>query len=67
MIVGADVSHPGPGAQQPSIVALAWSYEPNLVKFKAKATIQSPRVEMIEKLEGMMKVSANCNDRWQKH
>ncbi|KZP23638.1 Piwi-domain-containing protein [Athelia psychrophila] len=55
MLIGADVSHPGPGAQQPSIVALTWSHEPNLVKFKARATVQPPRVEIIEKLQGMMK------------
>ncbi|KAF7975299.1 hypothetical protein HWV62_10070 [Athelia sp. TMB] len=55
MIVGADVSHPGPGSLQPSITSIAWSYDQNFVKYRARATIQSPRVEMIDKFQGMMK------------
>ncbi|KAF8624328.1 hypothetical protein AX17_007156 [Amanita inopinata Kibby_2008] len=53
MVLGADVSHPGPGSQQPSVAALVGSVDPWYTRYVAATRVQDPRVEMMEDLEGM--------------
>ncbi|KAJ7771757.1 argonaute-like protein [Mycena metata] len=55
MIFGADVAHPGPGTNRPSIASLVFSDDPNAAKYIAYSQVQAPRLEIIENLEGMVK------------
>ncbi|EIM90203.1 Piwi-domain-containing protein [Stereum hirsutum FP-91666 SS1] len=57
MIIGADVSHPGPGVQRPSIASVVASYDPFLSKYSTFVTLQMPRREVIENLKSMIKRS----------
>lgn len=49
--VGADVGHPGPGEQKPSITSLTFSYDVNATQYVALTGIQAPRLEIIADLE----------------
>ncbi|KIM49646.1 hypothetical protein M413DRAFT_113312 [Hebeloma cylindrosporum] len=51
MIMGADVGHPGPGEQKPSITSLTFSYDKNATQYVALTSIQPPRMEIISDLE----------------
>ncbi|EIM79132.1 Piwi-domain-containing protein [Stereum hirsutum FP-91666 SS1] len=42
MIIGANVSHPGPGVQRPSIASVVASYDPYLRKYSTFVTLQMP-------------------------
>jgi eukaryotic translation initiation factor 2C len=53
MVLGADVSHPGPGSAQPSVSALVASVDPWYTRYVAATSVQDPRLEMIEDLESM--------------
>ena len=53
---GADVAHPGPGVQRPSISALVSSVDVDASQYVASSNIQEPRVEMIKDLKSMFKV-----------
>jgi eukaryotic translation initiation factor 2C len=54
MIVGADVTHPGPGVRdRPSIASLVSSFDATFSRYAAFTRVQSPRVEVIEELEDM--------------
>ncbi|KAN0105332.1 Piwi domain containing protein [Russula decolorans] len=54
MIVGADVTHPGPGVMgRPSIASLVASFDPTFSRYAAFTRVQTPRVEVIEELEDM--------------
>ncbi|KAJ7168155.1 ribonuclease H-like domain-containing protein [Mycena crocata] len=55
MIMGADVSHPGPGVSRPSISSLVWSYDLEAASYVAYSDVQAPREEMIAGLQGMVK------------
>jgi len=54
---GADVSHPGPGSQMPSVASLVASYDREACRYAASVKVQSSRVEIIEDFESMFKVS----------
>ncbi|KAI0063474.1 Piwi-domain-containing protein [Artomyces pyxidatus] len=55
MVIGADVSHPGPGVQdRPSITSLVASYEANLSRYAAFTRVQPPRQEIIVNLAEMV-------------
>ncbi|XP_044270064.1 protein argonaute-2-like [Tribolium madens] len=51
MIMGADVTHPGPGAIDiPSVAAVTASHDPNAFQYNICWRLQSPKVEIIEDL-----------------
>ena len=51
LFVGADVGHPGPGEQKPSITSVTFSYDVNATRYVALTGIQEPRLEIIQDLE----------------
>ncbi|KAG6820559.1 hypothetical protein H0H93_015079 [Arthromyces matolae] len=53
--MGADVSHPGPGIQKPSVASLVWSYDQYASRYVAFTDLQEPRVETIQNLQAMFK------------
>ncbi|KAF7322519.1 Argonaute-like protein [Mycena chlorophos] len=55
MVVGADVSHPGPGVQQPSFAGLVYSLDAAATQYVALSSVQEPRLEVIKDLKSMMK------------
>jgi len=55
IVVGADVAHPGPGVQRPSISALVSSVDEHGSQYIASSNIQEPRMEMIKDLKEMFK------------
>ncbi|CAK5279472.1 unnamed protein product [Mycena citricolor] len=55
MVLGADVAHPGPGTNRPSIASLVFSWDRDATKYIALTDIQAPRLEMIENLQSLMK------------
>ncbi|KAF9484944.1 argonaute-like protein [Pholiota conissans] len=50
MIMGADVGHPGPGVQKPSVTSLVYSHDKHGAQYVAITGIQNPRTEIIENL-----------------
>lgn len=56
MVVGMDVTHPGPGSTEgtPSIAAVVASVDSNFVQFPASLRCQESKKEMITDLSGMM-------------
>ncbi|GBE81691.1 Protein argonaute [Sparassis crispa] len=58
MVVGADVSHPGPGIfNRPSIASLVASMTPSMSVYRSQMRLQEPRHEIIKDLENMMLVA----------
>lgn len=55
MVIGADVSHPGPGSQMPSVASLVGSYDREACQYIASVQVQSSRVEVIENFGVMFK------------
>ncbi|KAJ6618325.1 Piwi domain-containing protein [Mycena sp. CBHHK59/15] len=55
MIMGADVSHPGPGVARPSIASLVWSWVQAAASYIAFSEVQGPREEIIQDLQSMVK------------
>ncbi|KAF6204633.1 hypothetical protein GE061_018793 [Apolygus lucorum] len=56
MVVGADVTHPSPDQQDiPSVAAVAASHDASAFHYNMKWRLQSPREEMIQDLEAIMK------------
>ncbi|KAK0448292.1 argonaute-like protein [Desarmillaria tabescens] len=55
MIMGADVSHPGPGVLRPSVASLVWSRDEYATLYVADIRIQPPRTERIGDLHDMVK------------
>ncbi|KAI9440667.1 Piwi domain-containing protein [Lactarius indigo] len=54
MVVGADVTHPGPGVRdRPSIASLVSSFDHTFSRYAAFTKVQAPRMEVIEELEDM--------------
>ncbi|KAJ1967764.1 hypothetical protein IWQ62_001650 [Dispira parvispora] len=55
MVVGADISHPGPGNdEQPSIAAVVGALDAKLSRYTSCVTYQAPRTEIISELESTM-------------
>lgn len=54
MVLGADVSHPGPGSLLPSVTALVSSYDPYASRYIASTKVQQSRMEIIKDLEAMV-------------
>jgi len=54
-ILGADVSHPPPGIQRPSVVGVVSSYDRDGARYAATTEIQEPRVEIIFNLKEHVK------------
>jgi eukaryotic translation initiation factor 2C len=57
MIIGADVAHPGPGANRPSVASLVWSHDLHGASYCATTRVQLPRSEMITDLKEMVKMA----------
>ncbi|KAJ6488611.1 argonaute-like protein [Mycena vitilis] len=57
MIFGADVSHPAPGSNRPSVASLVWSHDRYGAAYCATTRVQSPRSEIIADLKNMVKVA----------
>jgi eukaryotic translation initiation factor 2C len=57
LVIGIDVSHPSPNSQPgaPSIAAIVSSYDAQLSGWAADLRAQTPRVEMVEELQSMMR------------
>ncbi|KAJ7929263.1 Piwi domain-containing protein, partial [Mycena leptocephala] len=54
MILGADVSHPGPQSTLPSVAGLVSSWDMQACKYGAFVRLQRSRLEIIEDLEEMV-------------
>ncbi|KAK0197539.1 ribonuclease H-like domain-containing protein [Armillaria mellea] len=54
MIIGADVSHAGPGSMAPSVASVVASTDLYGAQYTARMEIQRSRQEIIEKLEDMV-------------
>lgn len=54
MIVGADVTHPGPGSVEPSVVGVAATHDVNSFKYNIAWRLQPPTKEMITDLKSIM-------------
>nr|AJF15705.1 argonaute-2 [Agrilus planipennis] len=55
MIMGADVTHPSPDAQDtPSVAAVTASHDPTAFKYNICWRLQPPRVEIIDDLENIV-------------
>ncbi|KIJ37387.1 hypothetical protein M422DRAFT_231745 [Sphaerobolus stellatus SS14] len=54
MIIGADVSHPSPGSDRPSVAGLVSSVDENFAMYEASTGIQESRLEFIEDIDGMI-------------
>lgn len=50
ILLGADVGHPGPGVQKPSVTGVVYSHDQFATQYVAVTGVQSPRVELIENL-----------------
>ncbi|KAJ7043216.1 argonaute-like protein [Mycena alexandri] len=59
MIIGADVAHPGPGSNRPSVASLVWSHDPHGAEYCATTRVQLPRSEIISDLKNMVKLAVN--------
>ena len=57
MVIGADVSHPGPRSLLPSVAALVASLDPYASRYVASIRVQASRVEMIEDIASMFDVA----------
>jgi hypothetical protein len=58
---GADVIHPAPGSDgRPSFTALVGNVDSDTAKYIATSRVQASRVEIIEDLQDMTKVSGFC-------
>lgn len=55
-VAGADVSHPSPGVQRPSVAGLVGSVDEEASRYVSTCTAQMPRLEIIADLKNMMKV-----------
>ncbi|KAJ7702329.1 Piwi domain-containing protein [Mycena rosella] len=54
MIMGADVAHPGPGSNRPSVVSLVWSHDQHGAEYCATTRVQAPRTELIAELKQLV-------------
>ncbi|KAF9458642.1 Piwi domain-containing protein [Collybia nuda] len=57
MVLGADVSHPGPGSALPSIAALVSSFDKRVCAYAASIRVQESRTEVIVDLTNMFAIA----------
>lgn len=57
MILGADVSHPAPGVQKPSVTSLVYNHDRFATKYTTITKLQDPRHEVIIELKEMMRTA----------
>ncbi|KAJ7121276.1 hypothetical protein C8R43DRAFT_959621 [Mycena crocata] len=55
IIMGADISHPGPGDNRPSVASLVWSLDESGARYCATTRVQAPRQEIITDLKELVK------------
>lgn len=53
MLMGADVTHPGPDSNEPSVAAVTASHDPKCFKYNICWRLQPPREEMITDLKAI--------------
>ncbi|KAF8970921.1 Piwi domain-containing protein [Flammula alnicola] len=64
MIMGADVGHPGPGVQKPSVTSLVYSLDQHhATQYAALTGIQAPRTEIIEDLRTFVDTAIQTFDK----
>ena len=56
-LLGADVSHAGPGVNKPSIASIVWSMDQAASVYKSVSSVQHPRAEIITNLGEMVKTA----------
>lgn len=67
LVLGADVSHPSPGSDSPSIAALVYNSGPEtMVDYMTSTRVQQARGEMIQDFPGMLQVRYEKNDIWKR-
>ena len=54
--LGADVGHPSPGVERPSLASVVFSMDNTFSRYQALAKLQQARVEAIVDLKDMMVV-----------
>ncbi|KAL5518384.1 hypothetical protein ACEPAH_66 [Sanghuangporus vaninii] len=59
MVVGLDVSHPGPGIFRPSMASMVYSVDPNASRYFPLCSSQPPRLEIIQDLPKMFYAAMN--------
>jgi len=65
IIMGADVSHPPPGGSSPSVAALVSNVDIECARYVAQTSIQPPRQEVIDNLDGMVQAALQKYKMWQ--
>lgn len=55
MLLGADVSHGGPGSFEPSVAAVVASTGPSHATYRAEIRSQDPRVELIHDMVSLQR------------
>jgi len=55
MLIGADVTHPPPGSDNPSIAGVVGSLDGNCAKYATRILVQGPRDEIISELDRAVK------------
>lgn len=63
-MLGADVSHPGPGQTLPSFSAVVSSVDPKAARYVAANRVQEARVERIVDLADMIKAKILLPSRY---
>ncbi|EIN05853.1 Piwi-domain-containing protein [Punctularia strigosozonata HHB-11173 SS5] len=67
MILGADVGHPGPGVQRPSLSSVVFSVDEHASRYGACCRVQHPRTERIADMKEMIvHALVNFNRFWGK-
>ncbi|TDL23829.1 Piwi-domain-containing protein [Rickenella mellea] len=62
MIIGADVSHPGPGVIRPSVAGVVSTRGSSAAKYVARCSAQEPRVEVITELKKLIRTAIMDNN-----
>ncbi|RPD66004.1 Piwi-domain-containing protein [Lentinus tigrinus ALCF2SS1-6] len=65
MVIGADVGHPGPGINnRPSVTGMVATVDPDVNMMTSAASIQRPRLEIIQDLDKMVKAALGDWRAW---
>ncbi|TCD71888.1 Phosphatidylinositol 4-kinase pik1alpha (PI4-kinase)(PtdIns-4-kinase) [Steccherinum ochraceum] len=62
MVIGCDVSHPGPGSSKPSIASLVGSLNPELTSYSSQISVQDARREIIQDMRSMFQSAFKAFD-----
>lgn len=59
LLEGADVGHPSPGVQKPSVTSLVYSHDRFVTQYAAFSALQAPRMEIIADLRTFVRNAVN--------